>query len=102
MNTAGLGTASQKMSVEKPGLYVQKINSTKAVSSILTCLFLLLSCVTKQIVQNESFTPHKWKQIAILPFNGNEVFKRVTGELFAYYLHNQAGFAPLYNGYLNN
>jgi len=67
-------------------------------SLVLACLYVLSGCskppvTVKHFSFNESFTPSSWKKIVVLPFSGNQKFRRTAAEWFSFYLQKQAHYS---------
>ena len=62
---------------------------------LLGFLFVLTGCSSKPgvAVKNfdltENLTPSSWKKIAVLPFSGDQKFRRTSPEWFSFYLQKQ-------------
>ncbi|MDH5427839.1 MAG: hypothetical protein OEY57_06655 [Nitrospirota bacterium] len=77
---------------------LRKMEKQLTFSVIFLLLFLVYGCQSLSqleeeqeihVESKEGFTPHGWKQIAILPFTGNPAFTRVSAEWLAFQLRKQ-------------
>lgn len=67
-------------------------------SLFLAFLFVLSGCskpgvTVKRFDYNESLTPSSWKKIVVLPFSGNQKFRRTAAEWFSFYLQKQPHYS---------